>query len=116
MNIRFRVVLTDEEQAQLQALLGRGKGGVRTLKRAQILLAAHAGISDDEMARVIVVGSATVYRTKRRFVEGGLDAGRSMNDRAAARVASSTSATRRSCAPWPARHHRRDEHAGRCNC
>ena len=74
MNIRFRVVLTDEERAQLQALLGRGKGAVRTLKRAQILLAAHAGISDDEMARVIVVGSATVYRTKRRFVEGGLDA------------------------------------------
>jgi transposase len=37
------------------------------------LLAADAGRSDDEIARTLVVGGSTVYRTKRRFVEGNLE-------------------------------------------
>ena len=43
------------------------------LKRAQILLAADAGVSDDEIAVSIGVGGSTVYRTKRRLVEGNLE-------------------------------------------
>jgi transposase len=45
----------------------------RKLKRAQILLAADAGTSDDDIATSIGVGGSTVYRTKRRFVEGNLE-------------------------------------------
>ena len=45
----------------------------RKLKRAQILLAADAGRSDEEIARTVAVGGSTVYRTKRRFVEGNLE-------------------------------------------
>ncbi len=45
----------------------------RKLKRAQILLAADAGASDAEIAARVVVGGSTVYRTKRRFVEGNLE-------------------------------------------
>jgi transposase len=41
--------------------------------RAQILLAADAGRSDEEIARTVAVGGSTVYRTKRRFVEGNLE-------------------------------------------
>ena len=41
--------------------------------RAQILLAADAGCSDEEIARTVAVGGSTVYRTKRRFVEGNLE-------------------------------------------
>jgi transposase len=41
---------------------------MRKLKRAQILLAADAGASDEEIARSVGVGGSTVYRTKRRFV------------------------------------------------
>ena len=37
------------------------------------LLAADAGGSDEEIARSVVVGGSTVYRTKRRFVEGSLE-------------------------------------------
>ena len=43
------------------------------MKRAQILLAADAGESDEAIAANISVGGSTVYRTKRRFVEGNLE-------------------------------------------
>src|SRR5580698_7955533 len=45
----------------------------KKLKRAQILLAADAGCSDEEIARTVAAGGSTVYRTKRRFVEGNLE-------------------------------------------
>jgi transposase len=46
----------------------------RKLKRAQILLAADAGAGEEEIARNVGVGGSTVYRTKRRFVLGNLEA------------------------------------------
>src|SRR5271167_4199941 len=73
MNIRYRVELNEGERARLTAMLSGGKHAVRKLKRAQILLAADAGISDELIASSISVGGSTVYRTKRRFVEGNLD-------------------------------------------
>jgi len=72
MNIRYRVTLTAEERQELQALLSGGQGAVRTIKRAQILLAAAAHSTDDLIARTVGVGTSTVYRTKQRFVEEGL--------------------------------------------
>jgi transposase len=73
MNIRYRVELNEAERAQLAALLGGGKHAVRKLKRAQILMAADAGIADEVIASSVSVGGSTVYRTKRRFVEGNLE-------------------------------------------
>ena len=73
MNIRYRVELSEAERAQLAAILSGGRHAARKLKRAQILLAADAGISDEVIASSISVGGSTVYRTKRRFVEGNLD-------------------------------------------
>src|ERR1700686_4437105 len=73
MNIRYRVELSQDERAQLTALLSGGKHAARKLKRAQILLAADAGASDEAIAGSVSVGGSTVYRTKQRFVEGNLD-------------------------------------------
>src|SRR3984957_14928294 len=73
MNIRNWVELNEGERAQLTAMLSGGKHAARKLKRAQILLAADAGIGDEAIADSISVGGSTVYRTKRRFVEGNLD-------------------------------------------
>ncbi len=73
MNVRYRVELSQTERTELAALLSGGKHGVRKLKRAQILLAADAGASDEEIARSAGVGGSTVYRTKRRFVLGNLE-------------------------------------------
>ncbi|HEX5853672.1 MAG TPA: IS630 family transposase [Solirubrobacteraceae bacterium] len=73
MNIRYRVTLASEERAQLSALVAGGKAAVRKIKRAQILLAAAAGSTDEAIAANVGVGTSTVYRTKQRFVEDGLD-------------------------------------------
>jgi transposase len=54
-------------------MLSGGKQAARTLKRAQILLAADAGVPDEDIATSVAVGGSTVYRTKRRFVEGNLE-------------------------------------------
>ncbi|TXL69195.1 helix-turn-helix domain-containing protein, partial [Vineibacter terrae] len=63
MNVRYRVELSQEERAQLAALLSGGKHAARKLKRAQILLAADAGASDEQIAGTIGVSGSTVYRT-----------------------------------------------------
>ena len=69
-------VLTDlmgEERSELTTMLSKGKRAARKLKRAQILLAADAGCDDEDIARTVAVSGSTVYRTKRRFVEGNLE-------------------------------------------
>lgn len=73
MNIRYRVELSQAERDELNTMLKGGRHAARKLKRAQILLAADAGSSDEEIARVAAVGGSTVYRTKRRFAEGNLE-------------------------------------------
>jgi transposase len=73
MNIRYRVDLSETERCELEAMLRGGKHAARTLKRAQILLAADAGVGDEIIATTVAVGASTVYRTKRRFVEGNLE-------------------------------------------
>jgi len=74
MNVRYRVELSHAERTELRALLSGGKQEARKLKRAQILLAADAGASDEAIAASVGVGGSTVYRTKRRFVLGNLEA------------------------------------------
>lgn len=74
MNLRYRVELDQSEREALAAMLSGGKHAARKLKRAQILLAAHAGQDDASIAATVAVGESTVYRTKRRFVETGLEA------------------------------------------
>jgi len=76
MNVRYRVKLSDDERAELKGLLAKGKRSARKLKRAQILLAADAGESDEAIAASVSVGTSTVFRTKRRFVEGNLERAR----------------------------------------
>ena len=51
MNIRYRVTLTAEERHQLQAIVNGGTAAARKIKRAQILLAAAAGSTEDEIGR-----------------------------------------------------------------
>ncbi len=73
MNVRYRVTLTASERAQLAAFVLGGKGAYRRLKRAQVLLAADRGSSDAQIATHIGVSTSTIYRTKQRFVEEGLE-------------------------------------------
>jgi transposase len=66
--------LSQGERSELTRLLSGGKHAARKLKRAQILLVADAGVSDEVFAGSLAVGGSTVYRTKRRFVLGNLAA------------------------------------------
>jgi hypothetical protein len=84
MNIRCHVELSEAERCELAALVGSGKHYARKIKRAQILLAADSGLSDDDIAAAVAVGGSTVYRTKRRFVEGNLEAALNEEPRAGA--------------------------------
>lgn len=74
MNVRYRVTLETEERDALEVMVRGGKCSARRLKRAQILLAADRGSTDELISRNVSVGTSTVYRTKRRFVEEGFDA------------------------------------------
>ena len=84
MNIRYRVELRQDEREELQTLLSGGKQSARKFKRAQILLAADAGITDDEIEAAVGASGSTIYRTKRRFVEGNLEAALSEEGRTGA--------------------------------
>lgn len=71
---KYLVDLTDDERATLQAVVRRGKSQARKVTRARILLHAARGATDAEVATALGVGVATVERTRRRFVEEGLEA------------------------------------------
>lgn len=71
---KYIVDLTADERATLQALVRRGKSQARKVTRARILLHAARGASDAEIVTALGVGQATVERTRRRFVEEGLEA------------------------------------------
>ncbi|SCB55903.1 Winged helix-turn helix [Bradyrhizobium shewense] len=86
MNVRYWVELSQIKRAELTALLSGGKHAARELKRAQILLATDAGAGDDEIVRSVGVSGSTVYRTKRRFVLGNLEAALSKEARPGAEL------------------------------
>jgi transposase len=71
---RYFVTLTDEARAQLLALTKRGKVSARRLTRAHLLLQTDAGVSDEAIAQALHIGTATVERIRKRFVEEGLEA------------------------------------------
>lgn len=74
MNIHYVVGLTEEERAELKVLVGAAKTLGQKRKRAQILLACDRRMSDETIAAALPCGVSTIYRTKRRFVEEGLEA------------------------------------------
>ncbi len=87
--IKYTVKLTESERSRLNAVSQRGKASVRTVKRALSLLKADQGLRDRELADVLLVNPATVARTRKRYVEEGLEA--AINDR-----------------PWPGRERKMD--------
>ena len=76
---KYVVTLTDEEREELGRMVSSGKGAARRLVHARILLkadssAADPGWDDAEIAEALDVGTATIERVRRQFVEEGLEA------------------------------------------
>jgi transposase len=70
----YRVDLSEDERASLLDLTRRGNGAAREVRRAQILLLADEGRTDAAVAAAVHAGVSTVERTRKRFVEEGLEA------------------------------------------
>src|SRR5262245_2140398 len=71
---RYRVTLTDEERERLEGLARKRTAPVRMVRRAQALLVASEGKTDEVIAEQLRMGVATLERLRRRFVEEGLEA------------------------------------------
>lgn len=71
---KYIVDLTDAERTTLTTLIKTGRSAARTITRAQTLLAAADGHRDTDSAALLRIGTATVERIRRRFVEEGLAA------------------------------------------
>lgn len=73
-NVKYIVNLSDTERAELEQLLRGGLVSARRLTRARVLLKADEGLTDEQVAAAIDVGTATVHRIRQRCVEEGLEA------------------------------------------
>lgn len=71
---KYLVILLANDRIQLLTLTKKGAISTRTLTRAQTLLQADAGAPDGMVAPPLHIGTAAVERTRKRFVERGLDA------------------------------------------
>lgn len=68
---KYIVDLTSEEREELEALISSGVAPARKLTRARILLKADEGWTDKDISEALDVGTATVERVRKRFVEWG---------------------------------------------
>ena len=76
---KYKVTLTDEERIQLRQMISAGKAAARKLMHARILLKADASAGgpkwkDEQIGQSLEVGTATVERVRKQFVEQGLEA------------------------------------------
>lgn len=70
-NKKYIVNLTNEERTELEDLLSAGVASARKLTRARILLKADEDWTDQAISEALDVGTATVERVRKRFVEWG---------------------------------------------
>jgi transposase len=76
---KYKVTLTDEERMQLRQMISAGKAAARKLVHARMLLKTDAGPAgpnwkDEQISQSLDVGTATVERVRKQFVEQGLGA------------------------------------------
>src|SRR5215212_180073 len=74
----YVVDLTPEEREELLGLLRGGQARVRKTNRARIMLLEDEGRNEEEVAEALLTSVSTVERTRKRFVEGGLE--RALNE------------------------------------
>lgn len=76
---KYKVMLTDDERVLLRQMISSGTEKARKLTRARILLKADVsdggpGWLDERISTALEVSLATIHRTRRTFVEEGLEA------------------------------------------
>ena len=71
---KWVVDLSEDERGELLRLIRKGRVAARRVTRAHILLHADEGQADEAIASALHTNRSTVERTRRRFVEEGLEA------------------------------------------
>jgi transposase len=66
------IELEENEEKFLRDFVKKGRKSARELTRARILLLANQQKGDTEIAEILEVGRNTVWRTKKRYREEGL--------------------------------------------
>jgi len=76
MNIKYLVVLNQEQRQHLEKLTSSGKVSARQMKRAQILLKSDLQVnwSYEQIREAFDVSAVTIATVRRAFVEQGLEA------------------------------------------
>ncbi len=70
---RYGVQLPAEERSRLRQMIRSGRSSARAITRAHILLKLDEGWTAPKTAGALDVSERTVFRTKRRYAEEGLD-------------------------------------------
>ena len=75
---RYRVKLSAEERQELKTLVSHGRAAAYKQTLGRVLLLsdeadADGAMKDEDIARVLQIGRATVERVRRRCVEEGLE-------------------------------------------
>ena len=76
---RYRVTLEKEERAELTAMVSKGSGNARRMRRAHILLMAdesqeNGGWKDPDIAASMSASIRNIERTREKCVEHGIEA------------------------------------------
>jgi len=79
MKKKYIIELNQEERQTLKRLVSAGKASARKLTHARILLKADSSCGgpnwqDSKISQALDVGTATVERARKRFVQEGLEA------------------------------------------
>jgi hypothetical protein len=111
---RYLVTLNEDERAYLLALTKKGKIAARKLTRAHILHQADARVVDTAIATALHVGTATVERIRKRFVEECMEAAPSERPRPGG-DASCRASKKLFSSRWPVVQLLMSSRAGPCN-
>jgi transposase len=68
---RIEVTLTPDEHASLSAYVAHGHKSAREINRARILLLAHDGHTDADIANVLGVSHVTIYNMRKKYHHKG---------------------------------------------
>jgi len=78
MTIKYKVILTEEERGLLKEIVDKGKRKKINRLHSQILLNIDQSkgdkMKDIEIAKVLQISEDTIERTRKKFVEEGLEA------------------------------------------
>jgi transposase len=73
MNKKWPVQFSQGDREKLENIVKKGKSAARVIRRAQTLLLAAEGKQNNEIASLLKCAESSVYTTKRKYCQEGLE-------------------------------------------